>query len=958
MAMHVGDALYGFTVTDIREIPGKDAQMVQMCFEKTGTELVWVKSKEANKLFSIAFKTLPEDSTGVFHILEHSVLCGSDKYPVKEPFVELLKSSMNTFLNAMTFPDKTMYPVSSRNEQDFLNLTEVYLDAVFAPKILTNPNIFYQEGWHYEVGEEGLSYNGVVFNEMKGAMSGVDGIIEQAVQDMLFPDNCYGYNSGGDPRAIPDLTYEQFLDSYRKNYHPTNARVYLDGDIPLERTLELIASYLDTFEMGTKQELTPQTPKASELTVTYEAAPEEDLTEKSHLVLSRIMASWGDKTRLLATNVLSDVLCGTNDAPLKRAILAAGLGQDVSMGVVDGVYQPWLTLQVHNMNHENQARIRELIHRTVREQVEQGLDKESLTAYINALAFRTKDMHEPQGLIRCMHAMDSWLYGGDPMLYMTYDDAIAQLREMAAGDGFEKLLRELLLEDGLNVLHAIPDLEHGQKLRRQETERLAREKSAMTSEQLEALAAQAEAFTAWQQKPDSPEELATLPVLELSQISPEPTKLPTVVEDTHGVVTLVHETPTNGIVHLTAYFALTDLTLEELSAASFLMDLLGKLPTANYDAAQLQKQIRTHLGSLTFGLESFAKLDQRDTCLPVLSARCSVLKENLPIAQKLMVEILTTTDFNQPQRIKEILLQTEMEVQQMVMMNGHRIAMHCGRAHFSASGAAMEAIGAYSAAKWIRDFAKNFDQEAEGNMALAQRILSNLACKARLTLSVTADQQVSLAELVRGLPVGTPAPAAAAYTTRLPKKLGIRIPAQVSYAGMSYSLDACGETYHGSFPLLSNILSLSCLWNAVRVQGGAYGAGMNCGRGGSFFCYSYRDPSPNRSLGAYRAMADFVEGFLESGESLDKFIISTVAGDDPLMSPRQVGSVADTRWFCGITDENMAKDRGELLRSTGEDLRRWCNALRSFAQDGAVCVVGHGEALAACEEENLTVVDI
>ena len=428
MEINVGLQLHGFTVTAVRDVPGKDAQLVEMLYEKTQTELVWYKSQESNKLFSIAFKTLPEDSTGVFHILEHSVLCGSDKYPVKEPFVELLKSSMNTFLNAMTFPDKTMYPVSSRNEQDFLNLTSVYLDAVFAPKILSNPNIFYQEGWHYEPDGDGLRYNGVVFNEMKGAMSGVDGVVEQAVQDLLFPDNCYGYNSGGDPRAIPDLTYEQFLDSYRKNYHPTNARIYLDGDIPVERTLALIESYLAAFTLGSRQELTPQTPKAAQLTVTYEAASEEDLDSKAHFVLTRILGNWDDKTGILAAKVLGDVLCGSNDAPLKRAVLSAGLGQDVTLDIMDGVYQPWMVLRVHNMQPGNAAALDALLAETARNLAAQGLDKEALTASINRLAFQVKDMHEPQALIRCINAMDSWLYGGDPMLYLTYDEAIDRLR--------------------------------------------------------------------------------------------------------------------------------------------------------------------------------------------------------------------------------------------------------------------------------------------------------------------------------------------------------------------------------------------------------------------------------------------------------------------------------------------------------------------------------------------------
>ena len=958
MELKIGASIHGFTVSDIRDIPGKSAQLVQMVFDQTNTELCWVKSREENKLFSIAFKTLPEDSTGVFHILEHSVLCGSAKYPVKEPFVELLKSSMNTFLNAMTFPDKTMYPVSSRNTQDYLNLTEVYLDAVFAPKILTNPNIFYQEGWHYEAGEEGLSYNGVVFNEMKGAMSGVDGIIEQAVQDMLFPDSIYGHNSGGAPEAIPDLTYEQFLASYHKYYHPTNARIFLDGDIPLEQTLELIATYLATYEMGAVETIHPQLPVASEKTVTYEASPEEDLSEKAQLVLSRIMASWEDKTRLLAAEVLCDVLCGTNDAPLKRAILAAGLGQDVSMSVLDGVYQPWMTLRVHNMNDAKSAEILELIRKTVSEQVEAGFDKQELTATINSLAFRTKDMHEPQGLIRCIQSMNSWLYGGDPLMYLTYDDAFDALREMAEGDGFETLTRELLLADGLSILHVIPDLDHGKKLREQENARLAAEAAAMDEAAMALVKEKAQALTVWQQTPDSIEAIETLPVLSLSQISPEPPKFPTQVETVNGITLLRHETSTNGIVHLNAYFSLADLSLEELTAADFSISLLGKLPTANYDAAQLQKQIKTHLGYLNFTLDVYAENGQTATCSPYLVARCSVLKENLPMAEQLIPEILLTTDFNQPQRIREFLLQAEMDSQQSAIGYGNSFASMCAQAHFSAQAAVSEALSAYTAISWIHDFVKNFDEKIEGFTALSRKVVENAVCTSRLTLGITEEGNSDLSGLVAKLPQGVACPKSAAYATALPRKLGIKIPAQVSFAGLACHLDVCGKAYNGTLQLLSNILSLSYLWNAVRVQGGAYGAGMRSGRSGNLFCYSFRDPTPDRTLNTFRSMADFLKEFRSSGEQLDKFIISTIAGTEPLAAPRQLGNMADAKWFAGVTAENAIQERRELLEATWDQLLSWCDMLDRFQDLAAICVVGHSEALKACEAEGLTLVDL
>ena len=418
-----------FTLTQIRPIPGIDAELVQMVYEKTGTELCWVKSQERNKLFGIAFKTIPEDDTGVFHILEHSVLCGSAKYPVKEPFVEMLKSSMNTFLNAMTFPDKTVYPISSRNDQDFLNLTEVYLDAVFAPKILENSNIFRQEGWHYELQDGNLIYNGVVFNEMKGAMSSVDQASYRGLMKVLYPDLCYSYNSGGDPTAIPNLTYEQFIDSYRKNYHPTNARVFLDGDIPVEKTLALLDEYLSRYEMGEKQALAPQKPTKQEQTIYYEAT--NDGTPKAQLLLGKILGTFDDKLGLLARQVLCDVLAGSNDAPLKRAILETGLCQDVSLNVEDGMIQPFMMLRLHNIEDENSAKLESAVRACAEKLVAEGIEKDRLVASINRFIFNLQQMKEPQGLIRGLNCMNAWLYDGDPMLYLHFEDCFGELRAMA-----------------------------------------------------------------------------------------------------------------------------------------------------------------------------------------------------------------------------------------------------------------------------------------------------------------------------------------------------------------------------------------------------------------------------------------------------------------------------------------------------------------------------------------------
>ena len=957
MELNVGNKLYGFTVTAVRPIPGKDAVMVQMVYEKTNTELVWVKSSETNKLFSIAFKTIPEDDTGVFHILEHSVLCGSAKYPVKEPFVELLKSSMNTFLNAMTFPDKTMYPVSSRNEQDFLNLTSVYLDAVFAPSILKNPNIFRQEGWHYEIDGENLTYNGVVFNEMKGAMSAVDEVAERGIMHLLFPDNCYRFNSGGEPAAIPELTYEQFVDTYRKNYHPTNAFVYLDGDIPVDATFAMLDAYLSQYEMGQKQVLEPQMPVGREETVYYEAA--NDGTPKAQLVLGKILGSFADKNELLARDVLCDVLAGTNASPLKRAVLETGLCQDVTLGVQDGLIQPFMMLRLHNMEDQNAAKLLEVVRGCAEKLVKEGIPKKLLTASINQRAFRLQQMQEPQGLIRCINSLNTWLYGGDPMDQLHFAESFEALRVMAENGGFEALLQEMLLEEaGMCTLHVLPSETYGKEQREAEVARLAREKAAMSQPQLEELARISEEFAKWQQTPDSPEGLATLPVLDLKEISPEPVVYDTVEDAVDGVTLLRHKAASNGIVYLKAYFRLTDVSLEELTQLSLLPKLLGNLGAGGMDAAALQSEIKTYLGDLRFDIDVQSALGERSCCTPMLTVRCSVLKENLHKAEELIHTILTATDFEQTERIRERVLQAENDAQQRGMMAGHALAIAATQAHFSAAAAAQEASSGISFIQWIHGFAKEFDAKLADFVALAKGTLAKAVCRKRMILSLTEEGASDLSGLVARFPEGCAAPEKAAYTTKLPKKLGIRIPAQVSYASVGYHLGEIGMEYDGTARLLSNILSLAQLWNEVRVQGGAYGAGMRMGTGGSLFTYSYRDPSPNRSLGVYRSMADFVKGFAASGEDITGFIISTVAETEPLVGPAERGTIADRDWFAGWGYEKAVAERKQLLNAKTADLARWCGALEALQEQAAVCVVGYADALETCAEEALTIVDI
>ncbi|MBR3965141.1 MAG: insulinase family protein [Clostridia bacterium] len=942
--------LCGFIVTRVRERESLGGAFVEMTHEKSGASLCFSDNGEDNKLFCIGFKTLPTDSTGVFHILEHSVLCGSEKYPVREPFVELLKSSMKTFLNAMTYPDKTIYPVSSRNTADFMNLTSVYLDAVFAPAILKDKNIFYQEGHHVELDGDTPSYKGVVFNEMKGAMSGVDDNIEIGINSLLFPNNCYRFNSGGAPEEIPDLTYEQFIKTYKKHYHPSNALIYLDGDIPLVETLTLIDSYLSRFDAApVSLDIEPSVSARVERTEYFEVAEGEDGENKAILTVGKLLCGFEDKRKLLAAKVLCNALADSNEAPLCRALLSSGLGEDLSLYLSDGIAQTALILQVRNMNDADSDKVIAIIRDTARSLIEGGLDRGALRASINRIAFRLRQTPEPQGLYRASAAFDSWLYGGDPMLYLDNEGEADALRAMLEDDTFEKLLAEMLLDDKVAILHMLPSATLGAEKREREAARLANELAAMSEDEKAELRREGAALALWQQTPDTAEQLATLPTLPLSQIGDMPELTRTELGEIAGVKLLYHPVKTSGITYISLYFSLCDLTLDELSAAALLPALFGELSTENYSVAALQQEIKTYIGAVSYDLGVHSRDGVVDKCTPCLTVRISVLDENIGKALELIEEVLLRTDLRSTDAIREIVLQEDEYAKQEAVMSGHSLAASAVGAHFSARGAVNEAIRGFSSIRYLRTLAKNFDGEVGALCDLLCRIQKNSLCRARLTASVTSSEPRRVDAIINALPEGVALADGAEYKTALPYKMGISVPAGISFAACGYHLSRIGERAGGARGVADKILSLDYLWNEVRVQGGAYGVGMQTGRDGVMLCYSYRDPSPVRTLGVFGKMAEHIEAFCDRGEEIDKYVISAVASTEPLATPAARGHGADERYFLGIGEAELSRRRAEMIATDAAALRAIAPSLRAMRDEGAVCVVGFADALKGCD---------
>ena len=945
--------IHGFRITRIRYSSELNGELVEMKHIGTGARLAWLNNGAENKVFSIAFRTLPDDNTGVFHILEHSVLCGSEKYPVREPFVELLKGSMNTFLNAMTFPDMTMYPVASRNDRDLLNLTQVYLDAVFHPSILHDERIFCQEGWHIELeGNKKYIYKGVVLNEMKGAMSDVSETGEREVSRQLFPDTGYGYNSGGDPEWIPSLTYDKFLETYHRHYHPSNCWIYLDGEVPAEEMLSLIDEYLRPYQHEDDlPKFRMQTPVSSKREILFELGQEEDPVNRGHLYLSRIFGSWKDKTRNMAAGIVGDVLTGTNDAPLKRLILEKGLAQNFTLSVDDSALQAVLTMHAENITDGKEKEILETISEFAEKLELNGMDPAALEASLNRMVFSLKEEDEPQGIDRAVRIMGSWLYDGDPIFQLENDAQIAELRRMVNDGSFNKLACSMLQEQyGLCFLSMKPSKELGEQKRKDEEKRLEIITSCWTDAERDKNEKLISSLKAWQETPDSPDALASLPMLKKEEADIPPEWPETEEKWKEEVPVLFHRQPTGGIIYLRAYFKLTGLNRNELMDMSLICGLLGKLPTEKHNSAALQQEIKMITGRLSFSVGVLGNYKDSTKCIPCLTAGVSVMKENLARAEELLVEILKTTDFSASDKIHEIVLQLEMNSRQRIVGAGHIIGIRNVLSHYSSEMALKNALEGDLAVKYLHSLAEKPAEKMPDILKTAEKLKNGIICRKRLSISVTADNEASPDYLLMNLPEGKSAPDYSSFRADAKPYQGYRIPAQVGFAARGFRLSEVGLTFRGEYLLLANILTYSWLWNQVRVQGGAYGCGFQVDRAGNIVTYSFRDPTPNRTLRVDESSSSFLREFLKGGENLDKYIISTLNDLNPLLSAREKGMVADLRYFTGYTREEAEKIRKEILHATPETLSACTDILEKFVERGSVCVVAPGELLDKCEK--------
>lgn len=902
----------------------------------TGAKLFYLETSDTNKLFSVSFKTVPEDSTGVFHILEHSVLCGSEKYPVKDPFLELAKGSMYTFLNAMTFPDHTSYPVSSRNEKDFLNLVSVYLDAVFNPAIYQNKNIFYQEGWHYEVAEDGENafVNGVVYNEMKGVESSVDSKMMSEMMKLLYPDTCYRHQSGGDSKEIPELTYEQFIETHHRFYRPDNACFYLEGKIDLQKTLELIESYLRVSEEPKNVpeiEVQKEVP-CKAVQITYPLGKDEESENRVQLLLGKRFCDYSDRIKAYAAMILSEFLTGSFEAPLTQLVFEESLGQDVRMMLDNSIRQPYLLLQLVNTEETKKEHFFEILE-MLKEELISSVDlKDYLEPIITNLEFKSGELEEPRALTHSMNVVSAVLYETDVTEILSYRELFKELRRLLETDYYEKLLAEILDPNGYSSVTAIPVYETDDE--------------ASFVPATDAIRDQNEKLIAWQMTPDSRESIEMIPRIQLSDVDKQPKENPFTEVEMEGVKVLIHSAPISEMAYVNLYFPVPCEYADRLSEVSLLANMFLNLPTVHYDVVELYRKMKSVIGELQFEYVNTSETGKSDVSTTYLAVRLSYLKTNAIEAVKFLSEVLFSTVFEEKTNAENVLLQLSDAYRNSLIENGDTFASMQALSSWSSAMGAEELLEGISCYETIKRILEE-ETGVEEFLKFMNDLRGNLLTRSRLIVGITvpegeATEEISAAygvdELLKSIPNGPE------KDCKMSVKLERRnrefpIPSMVSYAAAGIHGECSSMEDVGVWRVAANIISLEYLWTEIRMRGGAYGAGMSAGFFGDISFFSYRDPDAENSLHTFKTCSEFLKEFAESDEPLDSYIIGAIAKTEPLLGPKYEAIAAEKDYLCNLSYQSLCDVRKGMIGTTREQLLKIAEELVVLEKELTTCVI-------------------
>lgn len=938
--------------------------------EKTGAELMSLINDDANKVFGITFRTPPEDSTGVAHILEHSVLCGSRKYPVKEPFVEILKGSLQTFLNAFTYPDRTCYPVASQNVRDFYNLVDIYLDAVFYPRI--TPDVFQQEGWHIALDKPGdpLRYQGVVYNEMRGVYSSPDALLNETVQHSLFPDTTYGLDSGGDPDQIPSLTYDRFRDFHKRYYHPSNARVYFWGDDDPDERLRIVNEYLDEFEpLSVDSEVPLQSAFREPRRITESFAAGGDDEEKGMICLNWLLTETTDLESKMVFNILSSVLLGMPGAPLRKALIESGLGEDIVGGLEDELRQMFFSVGMKGVALDSLERVEALIMETLADLSRNGIDADAVEASVNTLEFALRENNTgsyPRGLVLMLRVLPFWLYGADPMIPLAYEAPLAALKKRIADEPrlFQDLIDQWLLKNPHRTTVILrPDRELAKRRERRERELMDEKKSAMNERLLRETVENTKKLRKLQGKPDSPAALKTIPSLSLEDLEKYNAVIPISVLEHRGVPLLYHDIFTSGIVYVDAGFDLHGIPRTYLPYLPLFGRALLEMGTEREDYVTLLRHIGRKTGGIqTSFLLSAARGRGRSTAKLFLRGKSMIDRTGELLS--IMTDMLNTVRLDNRERFRQMVLEEKSRLEQRLVPAGHQIVDLRIRSRYNRADRVAEETGGVSYLFFIRKLLHRVERDWDKVLAVL-RDLSRMVVRRRgLLLNVTVDEagwnriEPEIRRFAEGLP-DRDNPRGRWRFPAVSGDEGLVVPSQVNYVGKGADLYSLGYQYHGSAGVITRYLRNSWLWDRVRVQGGAYGAFCSFDRlSGILTFVSYRDPHVRETLAIFDETARFLRKKKMTRQEVTRAIIGAVGDMDAYQFPDARGYSSMARYIAGISEEERQRIRDEVLATTADDFRAFADVLDGFAREGGVTILGSEEVLSDARDKGVPGLDL
>lgn len=958
--------LNAYEVVLTEDLPDLKSKGYLLKHKKSGARVLLMENDDENKVFTIGFRTPPSDSTGVPHIMEHSVLCGSRDFPVKDPFVELVKGSLNTFLNAMTYPDKTVYPVASCNDKDFQNLMHVYMDAVFYPNIYQHDEIFRQEGWSYKLDEPDgkLEYNGVVYNEMKGAFSSPEGVLDRVILNSLFPDTSYAYESGGDPEEIPNLTYEQFLDFHRKYYHPSNSYIYLYGDMDMEEKLKwLDENYLCEFDAAeVDSEICFQKPfdNMIEVEKTYSISSEETEEENTYLSYNKVIATSLDEKLYQAFQILDYALLSAPGAPLKKALMDAGIGKDIMGSYDNGIYQPIFSIIAKNAEPQQKEQFVQVIEDTLRKIVEDGIDRKALEAGINYYEFRFREAdfgNYPKGLMYGLDLFDSWLYDEKkPFIHMQAIPTFAFLKEQIGTRYFEDLIQKWILDNPHGSMVIVkPERGRTARMDRELDEKLQTYKAGLSPDEVEKLARDTAELIVYQESEDAREDMEKIPVLGREDISREIAPICNEERVCGGIPMVYHNVETNGIGYVTLLFDLSGVPEEKLPYVGMLQAVLGIIDTTHYEYGELFNEINVHTGGIGTSLELYpdvTKVKEKEF-RATFEMKGKALYPKMDVLFKMMREILTESKLEDEKRLKEILSMLKSRLQMSFLSSGHTTAALRALSYSSPLSKFKDdtdGIGYYEAVKEIEE---HFEEKKEELIANLKELAARIFRADNLMISYTAAPEgldaveKEMETFKNGLFERTDGDEQEnrCILHCVKRNEGFKTSSKVQYVARTGNFIDGGAAYSGALHILKVILSYDYLWQNIRVKGGAYGCMCNFNRIGEGYLISYRDPNLEKTIDVYEKVTEYLRNFEADDRDMNKYIIGTISNIDRPMNPSAKGTRSMNLYMNHVTEEMIKKEREEILNAGQEEIRALADVVAAMLAADQLCVIGSEEKI-------------